>query len=260
MPLLTERSPLNARLKPERQAFILRQLDLHNRVLSADLSQQLGVSEDTVRRDLLELADDGRLLKVHGGALSLGYGQQAPPPLSYAADEKARIAQKTLGLLRDGMYVLAGGGTTLRSLIAALPPGLHLTVLTVSPATALQLLGHPGIKVELIGGRLWPETQICMGSEVISRLAEVRVDLYLMGATGLDPVRGLTETDNEVIQVKRAMMRAADRVAVLTISEKLGTDYRMKLCSLSEVHTLITELDPTDPALVPYARPGLEVW
>ena len=122
-----------------------------------------------------------------------------------------------------------------------------------------QLLGHPSIEVQLLGGRLWPQTRICMGSEVINRLAEVRVDLYLMGATGLDPVRGLTETDNEVIQVKRAMMRAADRVAVLTISEKLGTGYRMKLCSLSEVHTLVTELDPTDPALAAYARPGLEV-
>ncbi len=262
-PLLPELDSLQAKtaslLKKERHAFILRRANLHNRVLSADLSQQLGVSEDTVRRDLNELAEEGHLTKVHGGALARSYSHTATRQEVYAYEAKEAIARKTLGLLKEGMYVLTGGGTTVRALAKLIPDDLRVTFLTISPQVALELIEHPAAEVILLGGPISRQTQISTGGEVINRLADIRVDLCLMGTTGIDPAAGLTESDWEVVQVKKAMMRAADRVAVLTISEKLGSAYRMKLCPLSDIDLLITELDPADEALATYAKAGVEV-
>src|SRR3546814_12300091 len=101
-------------LKEERHSFIIREINLHNKVLSSDLSSQLNVSEDTIRRDLKELDESGKVLKVHGGAIS----QSFHFPFNnkgeiYAKEAKGAIARKTLKLIKDGMVVLTGGGTTM---------------------------------------------------------------------------------------------------------------------------------------------------
>ncbi|WP_232793781.1 DeoR/GlpR family DNA-binding transcription regulator [Siphonobacter sp. SORGH_AS_0500] len=247
----------NAMLKAERHSFILHQLNIYNRILSSDLSQKLNVSEDTIRRDLNELADSGQLIKVHGGALSRSYGHIATRSEVYATNQKDIIAQKTLSLIREGMFLLLGGGTTVRSLVRMIPSHLRLTIFTISPVIALELIENPNLEVYLLGGRVTAENQICSGGEVIHRLSEIRVDLLILGTTGIDAVQGLTESDMEVVQVKKAMMKSADQVAILTISEKLGTSHRMKLCDLGSIQTLITELEPQDASLQMYAKAGL---
>jgi DeoR/GlpR family transcriptional regulator of sugar metabolism len=100
-------------LKKERHDFIMRQINLHNRVLSSDLVQMLNVSEDTVRRDLQELYETSQLFKVHGGALSKSYQSSYDDTSVYAKDAKIAIARKAINLIKDGMVILTGGGTTL---------------------------------------------------------------------------------------------------------------------------------------------------
>jgi DeoR/GlpR family transcriptional regulator of sugar metabolism len=236
-------------LKQERLAFIIREINLHNRIVSADLCQLLGVSEDTIRRDLNELAEIGKLTKVHGGALSISYNQHGSRADIYAHQSKDIIAQKALTLLHEGMSILTGGGTTIRTLATILPENLKLTCFTVSPQIALELVGHGNWQVIMIGGQISPQTQICMGGETIHRLSEIRIDLCLMGTNGLDIENGLTESEWETSQVKKAMMRAADKTAILSISEKFGSVYRMKYADINDIDYLITELPPTDPAL-----------
>ena len=102
---------LTAMLKKERQAFILHSVNLHNRVLVADLSGGINVSEDTIRRDLQELADHGKLIKVHGGALSKSFHNSFNSSKVYALESKKQIAQKAASLIQDGMFVLTTGGT-----------------------------------------------------------------------------------------------------------------------------------------------------
>ncbi|HEX2536326.1 MAG TPA: DeoR/GlpR family DNA-binding transcription regulator, partial [Chitinophagaceae bacterium] len=114
-------------LKKERQAFILHQVNLHNKVLSVDLSQQINVSEDTIRRDLNELSEMGKLIKVHGGALSPSFPYALPQVPVYSSEKKKGIARKAAALIRDGMFVLTTGGTTIVELARALPPGLQAT-------------------------------------------------------------------------------------------------------------------------------------
>src|SRR5688572_30376055 len=115
-------------LKRDRQAYILHQVNLHNRVLSADLSQHINVSDDTIRRDLQELADAGKVIKVHGGALSPSFhsGHHNYREV-YSYNQKKLIAQKAASLVKDGMFVLTGGGTTIIEMAKALPQQLHAT-------------------------------------------------------------------------------------------------------------------------------------
>ena len=114
-------------LKQERQAYILHQVNLHNQVLSANLSLDLNVSEDTVRRDLQELADNGKIIKVHGGALSLSFNDFHYPSTNvYAHSQKKLIARKAISLISNDMFVMTTGGTTLIELAKApLPHGLE---------------------------------------------------------------------------------------------------------------------------------------
>ena len=93
-------------LKKERQAYILHQVNLHNKVLSSSLCTEINVSEDTIRRDLQELADEGKVIKVHGGALSHSFNQVYFPTNGvYSQNQKKIIAQKAIALISNGMFV-----------------------------------------------------------------------------------------------------------------------------------------------------------
>ena len=119
-------------LKKERQAFILRQVNLHNKVLSVDLSQEMNVSEDTIRRDLVEMAQMDKLIKVHGGAISKTLHLSIPTTNVYTLSGKKCIALKASRLVKDGMFVLTSGGTTIIELAKSLPAELKATFITVS--------------------------------------------------------------------------------------------------------------------------------
>lgn len=116
-------------LKKERQEFILREINLHNKVLTSDLCEAIDVSEDTIRRDLSELAETGNIIKVHGGALSKSFHTSFQGNGVYSHDNKKMIAQKAMSLIKDGMFVLTTGGTTIIELAKALPQHLNATFL-----------------------------------------------------------------------------------------------------------------------------------
>ncbi len=238
-------------LKKERQSFIMKQVNLHNRVLSAELSVMMKVSEDTVRRDLHEMAEANTLVKVHGGALSNAY-HFGSAINTYAAADKRVIAAKAISLIENDMFVLVGGGTTVREIVTQLPPDVSATFLTISLVTALQLCDHATAKVIFLGGQIAKESQVTTGGEVISRLGEISADLCILGTNGISPVGGITDADLETVQIKRAMMKAARQTAVVTISEKLGTNKPMRVCELKEIDYLITELPNTAPELADY--------
>ena len=246
-------------LKKERHAYIMHEIDIHNKVLSSDLSLQLAVSEDTIRRDLQELDEKGILTKVHGGALSKSFHFTLNENKVYSQPEKKIIAQKARALITDGMLVLLSGGTTIIELIKSLPPALNATFITVSIPTALELLDHPNGEVIFIGNKLMKSAQMSVGAEVVQRLSEIKCDLCFLGTNSIDVENGITDLDLEVIEVKRAMMRSAKRTVSLSISKKLNTVQRMVVCKIEELDVLITELDPSDELLKPYHSKGVTI-
>lgn len=247
-------------LQKERQYYILQQLNVHNKVLVSDLCQQINVSEDTIRRDLQLLSDSGKLLKVHGGALSNSFGKIQPQDkMIYALTEKQLIAQKAVSLIKNGMWVLLSGGSTVTELIRRLPPELDATFVTPSITTAQELLHHPTSEVIFIGNHIYKAARMAVGAEVITRLSDLKADLCFIGTNSVDVDHGVTDTDWEVLEVKRAMMAASEKTVLLAIAEKLNTFKRLRCCKIEDVDILLTELSPNNPALLPYIQKGVHV-
>ena len=246
-------------LKKERHDSIMRQINLHNRVLTSDLVQLLSVSEDTIRRDLQELSGFGLLFKAHGGALSNSYQNTVDYSKVYAKDIKIAIAKKAIPLIKDGSVILTGGGTTVLEFIKQLPRNLKATFFTISPLVAIELSKYDLIEVILIGGLFSSNSQVTYGSHVIGQLAELSADLCVMGTSAIDPNEGLTDTDWEINQLKKAMIAASKKTAVLCISEKLNISLRLKVCGLDSIGYLVTELDSNNPLLNNYQNKSLTI-
>lgn len=246
-------------LKKERHDFIMRQINLHNRVLTSDLVQLLAVSEDTIRRDLQELVDEGKLFKVHGGALSKSYHSSFDDSTVYARDSKILIAKKATSLIKDGMVVLTGGGTTILEFVKQLPQSIQATFFTISPLVAVELAKYDNIEVILIGGLFSKNSQVTYGGHVITQLSEIKADLCLMGTSAIHPIDGLTDTYWEINQLKKAMIACSKKTAVLCISEKLDISLRLKVCPIENISYLITEMDEKDDALENYRAKDLNI-
>ncbi len=240
-------------LRKQRLQLILKEINVHNNVSSADLSEKLSVSEDTIRRDLHELAEEGVIIKVHGGAMSKTFHYPFDDGNTvYALAAKQQIAGKAIGLFRNNMSILLEGGTTIMEITRLIPANLRATFFTVSPQVAMALSEHENIEVMGIGGKLAKSANLFTGASVINELAGLRVDLAIIGANGLSVKEGLTDSDWEVVQVIKAIIRSAKKTAVVSISEKLNTVRKIKICSFSSVHYLITEKSPKDTLLSAY--------
>lgn len=240
--------------KEERKNLILKEINLHTRVSFETLSTKLFVSEDTVRRDINELESESLLIKVKGGAMTKAYHHSSTNNQTYAGESKQIIAQKTLGLLHDGMVLLIGGGTTIREFIRLIPDDLNLTIFTVTVLSAVELLDKPNVKIIMIGGSISSYSQMCVSGDVYNQLANIKVDLLILGTNALDIEGGFSDSDWETVQVKKAMIQASEKTAILTISEKLDTVLKMKIANLSEVDYVVTEVDPNDEKLQSYKK------
>ena len=247
-------------LKKERQKYILQQLNLHNKILVSSLSQDIHVSEDTIRRDLLELADEGKLVKVHGGALSNSFGRvHIPNEDVYSLQHKRTIALKAIDLIKDGMFILTTGGTTIVEMARLLPPGLEATFISGSIAAILEYLEHPKIDVILIGDKISKNSKITVGADAIAKVKRINADICFMGINAIDLQHGITDSDWEVVQLKQAMIETSKQVVCLSIAEKINSCQPFKVGALDKVDLLITELSPDDPLLEPYAKAGIRI-
>ncbi len=247
-------------LREERHKIIMKEINLHNKVLSVDLSILLNVSEDTVRRDLKELVNSGKVIKVHGGAISKSLVSSFMQDTDiYAHDAKKIIAQKTIKLLKNNMVVLCEGGTTLQEFAKVVPNNIHLTIFTVSPQVAIMLANHSNVDVITIGGRLNKNANVHVGASVINEVASIKADLCIMGVNAFS-TEGLTDIDWEVVQVSKAMINNSKKTALLTISEKLNITKRYKICNPDKINLLITELPFDDKLLLPFKQKGIRTF
>jgi DeoR/GlpR family transcriptional regulator of sugar metabolism len=210
-------------LTSQRKQHILDRLQRDGEVIARELSASLGLSPDTIRRDLRELAEEGLLQRVHGGALPIS------PALAdfagrtqIAIDEKAAIGRTAAGLIKPGQVIFLDGGTTTGQLVRHLPPTLPATVVTHSATIAAALATHPVIEVILIGGRLFKHSIVAVGATTVAAIQQIQADLYFMGVTGIHHEMGVSTGDYEEALVKRAMCTNAAETIVLASQEKLG--------------------------------------
>jgi DeoR/GlpR family transcriptional regulator of sugar metabolism len=247
-------------LKKERQEFILHQLNLHNKILCADLSTKMGVSDDTIRRDLQELAQEDKLIKVHGGALSKSFHTAFDRKMVYNLEDKHIIAQKTAALVQSGMYILTSGGTSILEFAKSLDTNLNATFFTCSLNAAIEFAHHPSIEVVMIGDKVSKDSMLTTGASAVQTIESIQADLCILGINSLDTQFGLSENDWEVVQIKKAMIKASKKTICIGISEKLNSQQKIKVANLDEIDILITELDPDDPTLLPFKHKGLTIY
>jgi len=246
--------------KIDRHDFIIHQVNLHNKVLLNDLTEQLHVSNDTIRRDLQELSDTGKVIKIHGGAISLSFqnGSRSGKDV-YAYTQKQLIAKKAVGLVQENMFVISGGGTTVIEMAKELPNDLTATFISGSLPVLIEYCKHPLLDVIAIGDKVNKTSRITVGPEAISKIKELKADICFMGINAISVEDGISELDWEIVQVKKAMIEASRKLVCLTISEKINSRQPITICGVDKIDVLITELSPDDPLLQPYVRTGITV-
>src|SRR6266496_2674173 len=250
----------NAMLTAERRRSILQTLQREGKVYASELSKAMHVSEDTIRRDLRELAAAGELQRVHGGALP-----RLPAPASFierqqqAPGAKAAIAQAAVRLIQQDQVIILDGGTTTLQVAQHLPPDLRATVITPSPPVALALAEHPSVEVILIGGKLYKHELVAVGAATVEAFRHIRADMCFLGIGSIHPEVGISTFDLEEAAVKRVMMAGAAEVVALTPAEKLGTAAPYIIGPLSDLTHLVTERSVSKEVLAPYRALGITI-
>ncbi|EDM35797.1 Transcriptional Regulator, DeoR family protein [Pedobacter sp. BAL39] len=244
--------------KSQRKQLIVKEINIHTRATFEHLALIVNVSEDTIRRDINELEKENLVIKVKGGAMAGAYHHTSAQK-AYSQDDKITIAEKLLPLLKKDMLLLLGGGTTIREFIKLIPNSLRITIVTASVLSAVELLDKPNVRTIMLGGQISTYSQMCFSGDVFQQLSQLKTDLCILGTNALDIEGGFSDSDWDTVQVKKAMLAASDKVAIVSISEKLNSTMKIKIANLSEVDYVVTELSPDAEFLRPYktAVPGL---
>lgn len=247
-------------LKEERQQIIMETLRRDGKIVAADLSHSIEVSEDTIRRDLRDLADAGLIQRVHGGALL-----RSPAGASYrerqfmSGSAKVSIAKAAVSLVRNRQVIILDGGTTTLEIARRLPIGLHATIVTNSPPIAVALADYPDIQVVMIGGHLLASSQVTIGAAALQAFSSIHADLCMLGVCSLHPELGVSIPVYEESLIKRIMVDNSAEVAALVTVDKLGTGAPYSVAPISDLTYIITEPDTPNEVLAPYADKGITI-
>lgn len=207
----------------ERQAIILAQLNANGRVSAQDLAQTFGVSEDTVRRDLREMAARGECERVYGGALKPDHPVvPLKVRIGRTPDRKALLGQAAAALLLEDTVVFIDAGSTNLAIARHIPANLRLTVVTNTPVIAAELAERPGIELVLVGGRVHPVVGAAIDATALRQLEQVRPDLCILGACGITLENGLAADIYEDAVFKRIVCAASASTMAAITTEKLG--------------------------------------
>lgn len=248
----------------ERQQAIAHLVSERGRVSVAEIAERFDVTTETVRRDLSSLERMGLVRRVHGGAVpahSLAVIESALGERDQAnTAQKDLIAKAALDQLPPaGATVLMDAGSTTNRLASMLPRDHRLTVVTHAVPVAARLAGLPHLELHLLPGRVRTTTQAAVGSETVTALSRLRVDVAFLGTNGITVDHGLSTPDHDEAAVKRAMVAAARRVVCLADSSKVGTEAPIRFAALEEVDVLVTDAGTSDDDRVAFEDAGVEV-
>jgi DeoR/GlpR family transcriptional regulator of sugar metabolism len=243
-------------LTAQRKKLILSRLAAEGQIVAKDLARELGTSEDTIRRDLRELAEGGKLQRVHGGALpaSAAVGDLQAREQVLPKD-KIALGRAGAAMIRPKQVVILDGGTTALQVAAHLPLDLRATIVTHSPTVAIAAAKHPHVDIIMLGGRLFRHSMVNVGAALIDGASRLRADLYFMGVTGVHPKAGLTTGDAEEAAVKHALHQRAAETIVLASAEKLMAASPFLVTAYEDI-TLLMVPQKTPDHLVRTLRTG----
>jgi DeoR family transcriptional regulator of aga operon len=247
--------------KFERFSAILEQLAISGSASVDELSERLGVSGATIRRDLTQLADQRLLTRTHGGAVVQAVSYELPVRYrtERRSEEKRRIAQAAAELVPDGGVVGITGGTTTTEAARMLAAQPNLTVVTNALNIAAELAVRPNLSLIVTGGMARAASFELVGPVAEQTLSGYHLDVALLGVDGIEAAAGCTTHDDTEARTNAILLKQSKRAVVLADSTKLGRVAFATICPLSAVHTLITD-KAADPAqLAPLQAAGLDI-
>lgn len=249
-------------LPADRKRQILSLLDRRGSLKVTELRDLFGVTEETVRRDLEQLEQEGHLRRVYGGAISTrssGYELPFTSRERRNLAEKQRIAQAAVRLIQERDTILLDASTTALQLARILPDNLGLTVITNSIKVAGELALRPGITVISTGGVARANALSLVGPLAERAVADYHADKVLMSCKGLDPRAGVTDSNEAEVELKKRMVAVASRVILLADHTKFGQVALKTVCPVSAVHVLVTDRAPEGDAAAWLQEENVEV-
>jgi DeoR/GlpR family transcriptional regulator of sugar metabolism len=247
-------------LAAERQQQILERLGRDGRVVATALAEAFATSEDTIRRDLRDLAGRGLCRRVYGGALPVSpASRSAQIRAGEATDRKAALGRVLAALVAPDSLLFVDSGSTNLATVKGFPDDLRLTVATHDPAIAAALLAKPQITLWLIGGRVSRETGAALGGRTLADVEALRPELAFLGVCALDPLEGIAAFDPEDAEIKRALLRNSSRVAAAILNEKLETSAPFALGPAESLDRVVLEADAPEPIARAFADRGMTV-
>jgi DeoR/GlpR family transcriptional regulator of sugar metabolism len=247
-------------LKEERFTHILTTIKKKGKVNLESLSSALNVSEDTVRRDIESLHNNGLLVKVRGGAISLSKN-----PLSFQdrthflSEEKNIVGLKAQQFIKNGQTIFMDGGSTVCAVASHLPANASFRLITNNMALVPIISTFRHIELILLGGIYDRETAVNTGGQACSEAAKYIADLYLMGTCAIQPNFGISAVFQADGEVKQIMLKNAVQTYALGNHANLNSTEYFKVCTLQEISGLITDLPTDDTRLDDFRDKGVRL-
>ncbi|MCQ1569789.1 DeoR/GlpR family DNA-binding transcription regulator [Neorhizobium galegae] len=247
-------------LTSQRKSLILDILRREGQVVAKRAAEEFSLSEDTIRRDLREMAAEGLLRRVHGGAMPISPDL---PDLSarraVSSDVKQRLGRAAADMVKPGQTIFLDGGTSTAEIARALPRDFAFTVITHSPTIAAELEHHPTVDVILIGGRLYKHSMVATGAAAMSQIALMRPDIFFLGVTAAHPARGLSTGDFEEAAIKRHIAACSIETITLVTEEKLDAVSPHVIMPVSALSGMIAQSGIEEARLAPYRALDIEI-
>jgi DeoR/GlpR family transcriptional regulator of sugar metabolism len=234
-------------LVEQRQAWLLDRLANDRRVTTNDAAADVGVSVDTIRRDLRQLHDQGLLRRVHGGAVPVSrlassfIGRTADPTTSGIA-----LAAEIVGRFVPGQVIGLDGGSTCVDIATMVPASLAVTIVTNNPAAAVALVDHPRATAILLGGHLDLTWMVTTGADTVDSWRNYRLDVGVVGLCGLDADIGATTNSANEVTTKRALIQASSQVIIPVQHDKVGVCAPYVVTDLGSIDVVVTDAELPD--------------
>jgi DeoR family transcriptional regulator of aga operon len=248
--------------RAQRMVAILDLVSERGSVSLTELSETLGISAATARRDLSDLADQNLVVRTHGGVSALERGREIPVALRDTRFQEAKraIAKAMVQRLPAERHVIAlSGGTTTASVARALANHRDIAVVTNSLTIANLLSGYAGVRVVMTGGFLRPQSLELVGALAESTFNAVNVGTAVLGADGISAASGVTTHDETEARTNRAMVAKAQRTVVVADGSKIGAVALAQMADIDQVAMLITDSTADKGELDRIRAAGVEV-
>ena len=248
-------------LAVERRNLILDKIQEEKKVIVSELSKEFDVSEETIRRDLDKLSDEGHVIKSYGGAVINDKGSIDLPfnvRKKSNPQGKQKIAQLVKRELSDGDHIILDASTTAVFITKHIKEKQNLTVITNSIENLLELSDVQGWDIISTGGNLDTKSMALVGKKVFDNLKCYNADKLFFSCKGIALDKGVTESNCELGSIKQEMIASASKVYLVVDSSKFGQVAFSNICSITQINVVITDKKPSQQWLDTFHQLGIQ--